>query len=130
MKKLHTIKYSCIHKILLVALYASFFSVQLLYNFYLTSFVAEQQSRVTFSGVFSDAKHKGLTYSQKPGKIKISFVQLNKRFQPAATPACNAIVIPVNAEYIEKSYSYIFSSEALFNVFLLTQSLRAPPAFV
>ena len=62
--------------------------------------------------------------AHEQGRVRF---RLNKRFQPSFTPACKIFAPTVFFEYTNQDHPDNYSNESLFNIFLLTKSLRAPP---
>jgi hypothetical protein len=124
MKQIQLFKYSYLCKVFLAGLYALFFLVQVLYNFDIAD--KKLNSNLAIHSVHNSKSHTSVAakHSNKENKINI---RLNKRFHPSFTPVYDVISLQVPIKHIEKNYIGDYSSESLFDVFLLTQSLRAPP---
>jgi len=123
MKQLTFIKFSYLRNFFLVALYIVFFSVELLYNFDSGKKPDHHPAMLTFSCAVPDHTVK----SNKPMGHDPTHFRLNKRFHPSFIASGNIIAPDIFAGYINRNYSGNYSSESLFNIFLLGQSRRAPP---
>jgi hypothetical protein len=111
-------KYSCVFSFMLVIIYALFFSVELLYNF-------DTNITVIFAGK-SPSHHPVIKCNKSGDQVTLNF-RLNKRFQPSFIPAGPSFPAAGVIEHNDRNYEGSYSSESILNIFLLTQSLRAPP---
>jgi len=112
-------------KMPVLALYVSFFIVQLFFNFDISnhsnnSYYPNNAQSQAFSGI-----HKINT-----GKETRQTIRLNKRFQPQAMLVYNAVTIKAPVHYfIANTYSH-YSNRLIPSIITSAQSLRGPPSVV
>jgi len=112
-----SIKDSFLRIVFLVGIYASFFLVQLLYNF--------DTYLVVYPSGKTACHHSLIKYNTPPAQVKIN-LRLNKRFHPSFISAELAGSKEVLID-TDRKFKLNYSGESPFNIFLLTKSLRAPP---
>ena len=113
-----SIKYAYLRIVFLVGIYVLFFLAELLHNF--------DANLIIYSAGKTHSHHSLTKYNRPPEQVKISF-RLNKRFQPSFIPSEFYFSKEISIEYSDHKYRSICSSESLFDIFLLTKFLRAPP---
>jgi hypothetical protein len=113
-----SIKNSFFRIAFLVGIYALFFLVELRYNFDTNLFVYPSSKTPSY--------HSLIKYNKPPAQVKIN-LRLNKRFHPSFISAEVGASKEVLVEHKDQKFANNYSRVSLFNIFLLTKSLRAPP---
>lgn len=101
-----------------VGIYALFFLVELRHNFDANLFV--------YASCKTPSHHSLIKYSKPPAQVKIN-LRLNKRFHPSFLSTEVGSAKELFIEHTDQKFTENDSGDFLFNLFLLTKSLRAPP---
>jgi hypothetical protein len=106
-----------------LCLYASFFSVEIVYNFQLEKFVP---SAVT-SVLAKTLNHQSFSkFDPQNEKQKVN-CRLNKRFQPSFISSGSTLAPDIFTGYADSKYYYGYSYKPQLGIFHLSGPLRAPP---
>lgn len=113
-----SIKNSFLRLAFLAGIYALFFLVELRHNF--------DTNLLLYPSCKTPSHHSLIKYNKPPAQVKIN-LRLNKRFHPSFLSAEVGASKEVLVEHKDQKFANNYSGESLFNIFLLTKSLRAPP---
>lgn len=125
MKSKQTI-FKFLKSFLVIGIYLSFFSVQLLYNFDLANSQKSRSERFTFNSL--DSGHQSHGYFQKSSIASKANIRLNKRFEPNSFADCITSVIEICLFFHTPEKLGFCYEEHLLSSIKLSVLLRGPPA--
>jgi hypothetical protein len=118
MKSDSSIKKSFLRIAFPVGIYALFFFVELRHNFDANLFV--------YPSCKTPSNHSLIKYNKPPAQVTIN-LRLSKRFHPSFLSTEVRSAKELFIEHKDQKFTDNYSGDFLFNIFLLTKSLRAPP---